>query len=150
MAISVGPMNRPRKPNATKPPNTPRIVRLIGIDTPTPIKKGPDAALGEHCLAPDAGEAIADDRQTGKPGGGLRSASEVVLETARPLRQTLGEAGRHRQQGQDNDGEREEQQQRGVEPALQPASEQEIAQRPRGNGQDRAEQDCGGEGSQHR
>src|SRR5262249_33462337 len=40
MAISVGPMNRPRKPNATKPPNTPRIVRLSGISTPTPIKKG--------------------------------------------------------------------------------------------------------------
>src|SRR5262244_1874968 len=40
MAISVGPMNRPRKPNATKPPNTPRIVRLIGIATPTPINKG--------------------------------------------------------------------------------------------------------------
>jgi len=73
-----------------------------------------------------------------------------VLETTRRLRQTLGKPGRHRYQGQDNDGEREEQQQRGVQPALQPASEQELAQRPRGNGQDRAEKDGGGEGSQHR
>jgi len=62
----------------------------------------------------------------------------------------FGKAGRHRHQRQDNEGEREEQQQCGREAAVQPASEQEIAQRPRGNGQARAEQDCRGEGQQHR
>ena len=67
-----------------------------------------------------------------------------------PCVRCSAETGRHCQQGQDNDGEREQQQQRRRQSALQPTSEQEIAQRPRGNGQDRAEQDRGGEGSQHR
>jgi len=62
----------------------------------------------------------------------------------------LGEAGRHRHQRQGNDGEREEQQQCRRQSALQPASEQEIAQRPCGNGEARAEQDRCGEGQQHR
>jgi len=62
----------------------------------------------------------------------------------------LGEARRHGHQGQGDQSEREEQQQRRRQPALEPASEQEFAQRPRGNGQDRAEQDRGGEGQQHR
>jgi len=68
----------------------------------------------------------------------------------RPLRQLLGETGRHRHHRQCNEGEREEQQQCRRQPALQPTSEQKIAQRPPGNGQDRPEQDCRGEGQQHR
>jgi len=57
----------------------------------------------------------------------------------RPLRQLLGETGRHRHHRQCNEGEREEQQQCRRQPALQPTSEQKIAQRPPGNGQDRPE-----------
>jgi len=67
-----------------------------------------------------------------------------------PLRQTLAEARRQYYQRQDYDGEREHQQQRCHQPAPQPASEQGLAQRPRGNSQDRAEQDPRGEGSEHR
>ena len=114
------------------------------------FEHGPDVALGDQHLVPGIGKALADDRQAGEPGRELRRAGEIVLQATRPLRQTLAEAGRHCQQGQDNDSEREQQQQRRRQSALQPASEQEIAQRPRGNGQDRAEQDRGGEGSQHR
>ena len=40
MAIKLGPMNKPRKPNAMKPPKTPRIVSDIGISTPKPISQG--------------------------------------------------------------------------------------------------------------
>ena len=36
-AISVGPMKRPRKPKETKPPNTPKIVRLIGFGVAMPM-----------------------------------------------------------------------------------------------------------------
>ena len=33
MAIRVGPMNRPKKPKARKPPKTPRMVSGDGIST---------------------------------------------------------------------------------------------------------------------
>jgi hypothetical protein len=36
----VGPINKPKKPNAINPPNTPRIVSNIGISIPNPISHG--------------------------------------------------------------------------------------------------------------
>ena len=132
-------------PSAPAAP-TNALPQRVGIG----FEHGPDVALGNQHLVPGTGKALANDRQAGEPGRDLRRAGEIVLHTSRPLRQTIAEAGRHCQQGQDNDSEREQQQQRRRQSALQPMPEQEIAQRPRGNGQDRAEQDRGGEGSQHR
>jgi hypothetical protein len=61
MAIKVGPMNRPRKPKAMKPPKTPRMVSDIGILTPKPMSQGlmklsihaDEHAPDDHEHAPD-------------------------------------------------------------------------------------------------